>query len=161
MILPSNLTRAILKTVALLLFITQGSSSLAQAANSENLSTEYFISELSEQGLNFADIGVINGLPTFVAPGEGSSVQVQGPPETLTALTLRWNGRYAKADETRDYFVDLLGTLIPQINNDFFFQLQLRSSHEISAGNTKISGNYRKLGNQVSWTIEARFDEQD
>lgn len=128
----------------------------AQEVGLGKVSRDEAESSLSATGLKFSDIGIINGLPTLVAPGEGSSFQIQGPPERLMAITVRWNGRFAMLDENRSKIMELLKPYVPQVSTVFFGQLQRAQQLEVVEDGIEIKGRYRKLGNQISLEIQAR-----
>ncbi len=144
-----------LKLLLLNLLLVSGLLS-AQEAGLGKVSRDEAESTLAATGLKFSDIGVINGLPTLVAPGEGSSFQIQGPPDRLLAITIRWNGRFASLDENRSRIMELLQPYVPQVNQVFFGQLQRAQQLEIVEDGIELKGRYRKLGNQVSLEIQAR-----
>jgi len=132
----------------------------AQSLGLGQISRDLAEQQLSINGLKFTSIGEINGLPTLVAPGEGSSIQLQGPADKLIALTVRWNGRYSELTTINAEMQSLLAAIVPDLDDEFFRIMQRSERTENTSGSVMITTRFRRLGNQVSWEIKASVDQQ-
>lgn len=130
----------------------------AQAVGLGQISRDLAEQQLSANGLKFSNIGEINGLSTIVAPGEGSSIQLQGPPDKLVGVTVRWNGRYSNLPTVTAEMQSLLGPIVPALDEQFFSNMQRSETTELDAEGISISSRFRRLGNQVSWEIQASLN---